>query len=877
MHIRGASPFRGDSTARQASPEPADSSGTVTPTESIVSQDLPVLNINPGDVDEDTHDGSFAERIGAQLADLDLSDTRSDRLGTPSTARDLYNATPRASLSPEPQRRDRGPRAQSVLRERDNDQTEDDLVNGVRRLSLGTFAIPYDVGSEDLPSEPFFQRDFQRCLNSGRGIANAVHTTLAQCSLSTQTGSELSHLRDSANALRSFASPATRIVGIVGDSAAGKSSLINSLLNIPDLAHKGDHGSAVTSFVTEYRRRSAQHTTPFTIEAEYCNEDEIDDQLQELLFSYRELYQPGLGKELEDNEQQYREIERKSEIAFSTLQSIFPDCPEVTSEELQDNGDGAFKRILDRLRRLAKKIEWPSGAADGKWTATAASSAECHEKVTYFMQNGLWPLTNIVRVRKTEQYLLRCHEVFIVANINRVVSDQSVAKFVKDQMKASGKRTSVTINIDLALAEKRYESIGSSEEAKKAWEARIYEFDNGSPASSQRADLKYRYLYIAARNAAVKREVKKRYAVPDIGMAINVFCVGNRDYEGADFRSQEARNMAVHGSCVPELRRFCHSVVARAQHRASMHFLEVEVPSLIESLEVWLSVAQQKCPTAINPQIVLDLESGLKRRLAEYEEALEAAVLDHVLDTMSFCRKNGNHCTAAIGARSWNAELLGDMNAIMSINWSALESQIFKLRDGLQTSVIKDCNKATRKFKAFEAPDSLLAAFRLKKRELRYLIQNTCSAISGEIQIIETNARGNHISSFILDLMIPTYRECAMQNGPGTMARMHRIMKTRLDERDIFGLIQKRIEDESQSRFDENVDGMLDGIADICESIKRQIAAFTGPQVEAQMNNPEEVEKVRKQTNEARAQMFELQPGLEILKSARTAADVVNE
>ncbi|KAI4143217.1 MAG: hypothetical protein LQ341_002975 [Variospora aurantia] len=831
MHTRGASPFRDDSTARQASPEPADSSGAVTPTESIVSQDLPVVNVNLGDVAEDTHDGSFAEGIGVQLAELDLSDIRSDRLRTPSTARDLYNATPRASLSPEPHRRDRGRRAQSVLRERDNDQTEDDLVNGVRKLSLGNFAIPYDVGSEDLPPEPFFQKDFQRCLNSGRGIANAVHTTLAQCSLSTHTGSELSHLRDSANALRSFASPATRLVGIVGDSAAGKSSLINSLLNIPDLAHKGDHGSAVTSFVTEYRCRSAQHTMPFTIEAEYCNKDEIDDQLQELLVSYRELYQPGLGKELEDNEQQYREIERKSEIAFSTLQSIFPDCPKVTSEKLQGNGDGAFKRILDRLRRLAKKIQWPSGAADGKWTATAASSAECHEKVAYFMQNGLWPLTNI--------------------------------------------------NIDLALAEKKYESIGSSEEAKKAWEERIHEFDNGSPASSQRAELKYKYLYIAARNAAVKRVLKKRYAVPDIGMAINVFCVGNRDYEGADFRSQEARNMAVHGSCVPELRRFCHSIVARAQHRASMHFLEVEIPSLIESLEVWLSVAQQKCPTAIDPQIVLDLESGLKQILAEYVEALETAVLDHVLNTMcsykAFCRNNGDHCTAAIGARSWNAELLGNMNTLMSINWSALQSQILKLRNGLQTSVIKDCKRATRKFKAFEAPDSFLASFRLKERELRYLIRNTCSAISDEIRIIETNARGDHISSFILDLMNPTYRECAMQNGPGTMARMHRIMKTRLDKRDIFGLIQTRIEDEAQNRVDDNVDGMLDGIADICESIRRQVAAFTDPQVEAQMNNPEEVEKVRKQTDEARAQMLELQLGLERLKRARTAADVVNE
>lgn len=52
---------------------------------------------------------------------------------------------------------------------------------------------------------------------------------------------------------------------------------------------------------------------------------------------------------------------------------------------------------------------------------------------------------NLARVRKTEQYLVRCHEVFVVANIIRVISDQSVAKFVGDQMRASGNRTRVTI------------------------------------------------------------------------------------------------------------------------------------------------------------------------------------------------------------------------------------------------------------------------------------------------------------------------------------------------------------------------------------------------------------------------------------------------
>ena len=158
-----------------------------------------------------------------------------------------------------------------------------------------------------------------------------------------------------------------------------------------------DHGSAVTSFVTEYHRRSFRHEAPFTIEVEYCNEVEIHEQLHELLVSYRELYQPGIEKELENNEQLYQEIEKKSTVAASTLQSIFPDHPEATPNRMKDQSDGAFEQILENLKRLASLIEWPADAKNGRWTATAASAAECHDKVAYFMKKGLWPLTNVVR------------------------------------------------------------------------------------------------------------------------------------------------------------------------------------------------------------------------------------------------------------------------------------------------------------------------------------------------------------------------------------------------------------------------------------------------------------------------------------------------
>ena len=160
---------------------------------------------------------------------------------------------------------------------------------------------------------------------------------------------------------------------------------------------QGDHGSATTSFVTEYHRRSYRHEAPFTIEAEYCNEAETNEQLHELLVSYRELYQPGTEKELEHNEQLHQEVATKSEVAASTLQSIFPDHPEVTSNQPKDQSEGAFQRILQNLRRLASLTEWPTDAVNGRWTVTAVNAAQCHDKVAYFMKKGLWPLTNVVR------------------------------------------------------------------------------------------------------------------------------------------------------------------------------------------------------------------------------------------------------------------------------------------------------------------------------------------------------------------------------------------------------------------------------------------------------------------------------------------------
>ncbi|KAL8649989.1 MAG: hypothetical protein Q9226_005335 [Calogaya cf. arnoldii] len=892
------------SEASDESNETSSLSEATSPLESALT-----INVDSTDTHEHSTKRNLADLLQAQFSHLDLTRRSNGGLNTPSTARDLYDASPRASPSPEPREREEQSTLDTTPIESHEDQFTSPIVTALRHLNTGHGPETYNVKDEALPVMPVFDKKFQSCLKSGKAIADSIHANLNTCSLA-EGDSELGRLRAAAGRLRSFESPATRLIGIVGDSAAGKSSLINSLLDIPDLAHKGDHGSAVTSFVTEYHRRSSQQTAPFTIEVEYCNETEIDEQLYELLVSYRELYQPGLEKELENNESLYREIETKSTVAASTLQSIFPNRPEVAPRQLKDQGKGVFERILRDLKRLASFIEWPSDAVNGRWTATATSSSECHEKVAYFMEKGLWPLTNIVRIYLSAQVL---KTGVILADLPGY-RDINLAR-----------------DIDLPAAERKYKRVVTSKAGNKALRARRDAWGpSGSAAAAQRADTEYKYLFVSARNTDVERALRTRYLSLAPGLSVNVFCVGNRDYEGAEYRSQEAHLRAIQGSGIPDLRRFCHSVVAHAQYDASLHFLEVELASLLQSLQVWLSVSEQKDRVSVDPQIVTDLQGRLAEKIDDFAEELEDAVKLEILDSMSnilqrqgfrynplifdrakdlltnvlsgdsykaFCRQNGDYCTPAVGARDWNSELQGSMTDVMRNQWLGISTALEALDRGLQTSVAKDCKDMrdelkgerahiisplfshgsrhdnylafpTNKHQAQGAPATIVASFRLKERELVYRLREVCFETRREAQTIEFNAFGTHISSFILDLMIPTYRSCAAQTGTGTMKRMHGIMRTRLERRDLFALMSRSIEEETRELFGERFDVVRELVGGMGGEIRGQLETFNGPEREVQKRNPRMVERVRACTEIAKERETMMRRALDDFKKS---------
>lgn len=156
-----------------------------------------------------------------------------------------------------------------------------------------------------------------------------------------------------------------------------------------------DNGSAVTSYVTEYRYRKSYHKAPFTIEADFLTAKETATEIKELLHDYQGAFRESIKRDTTPTE--YEGIIRRSNLALSTLQSIFSEHDDVSEEFLQDQSPGAEEDILQHLQSLVSSLTWPEGVVDGEWITMAYSAGEYHEKIKDLSQEGLFPLIRVVR------------------------------------------------------------------------------------------------------------------------------------------------------------------------------------------------------------------------------------------------------------------------------------------------------------------------------------------------------------------------------------------------------------------------------------------------------------------------------------------------
>ena len=149
-------------------------------------------------------------------------------------------------------------------------------------------------------------------------------------------------------------------------------------------------GEAVTSVVTEFRYKSDDNPSPFKFEMEFCDKNETEKLLKELVWSYRRLYIPDLDAQDAD----FRQIENESAIAWSSLSAAFGHHAEL-SHLCGRNTEATEEEIVARLLTWTKDLNWPSD--DGRFEAFVDTANSCRKMTEDFMEDQFWPFIKVVR------------------------------------------------------------------------------------------------------------------------------------------------------------------------------------------------------------------------------------------------------------------------------------------------------------------------------------------------------------------------------------------------------------------------------------------------------------------------------------------------
>jgi hypothetical protein len=103
-----------------------------------------------------------------------------------------------------------------------------------------------------------------------------------------------------------------------------------------------------------------------------------------------------------------------------------------------------------------------------------------------------------------------------------------------------------------------------------------------------------KYKLIVARNAYVIECLREAYSVMIPNGSLPVFCISNKDYKDhtkprSPRRKQILNHTLIDATGVPSLQSFCRSIPAKARLDSALQLLKIQIPTLLHSMELWLS------------------------------------------------------------------------------------------------------------------------------------------------------------------------------------------------------------------------------------------------------------------------------------------------
>ena len=163
-------------------------------------------------------------------------------------------------------------------------------------------------------------------------------------------------------------------------------------------------GAACTTVVTEFRSIDEEHPNNYTVEADFMDNAEVRELLEELLSAVRKYYTGAFREVSEPGEQE--DIRSAAGRAWNTLLSLFPDQPELDLDFVSQEGGDAVEPIITRLEEwaMAAQDSRPGGRNSLQYSVVANHADECMEQLDSLMADSRdrnrpasWPFVKLIR------------------------------------------------------------------------------------------------------------------------------------------------------------------------------------------------------------------------------------------------------------------------------------------------------------------------------------------------------------------------------------------------------------------------------------------------------------------------------------------------
>nr|KMM65718.1 hypothetical protein CPAG_02062 [Coccidioides posadasii RMSCC 3488] len=572
------------------------------------------------------------------------------------------------------------------------------------------------------------------------------------------------------------------------------------------------------------------------METEYLSGEELDREIVQLLDDYRFAHAPDFRSRTDLSADDVAESIRKSEAAEDRFSAAFSDRPNWDLARLRDFSSGSYERALEIVRDWARSIVWPGNGEGGLLTQTAATSQACSRQLEQFMESSLWPFVKIVRVYleaavlrlglvltdlpgfrdanaarvlTTRQYLSNCDHIFVVSGISRAIDDATISNVIEEHVKTPpsvGRTRTPGLTVVCSRAAElnsrimgRYENeIDTTERRRLENELRLAYAGNVLDWRRHReAEIAHLALFVNARNSSVAVRLRERF--PDV--EFEVFCVDMGHYQ----RPFNEKQVKLSG--IPTLRRFCHSIPAASLYATGRNFLNISLPSLVNSLEVWYdSGTHARSQPLLNQVSIRDLFGkldSLKQNWTDEQHHLGQASL------RTSYRRNREAIQAAANAAceewdSWHHDNSFD-------KWFDVLSSAL---DGLKENA-----------RAAQAPRSLLSSFIYWKYDIERIIQEAQLAYMNSLRSLKRDATGGHAISLITKSMAPAYRICARDRGSGVHVRSQCCIHNQVKNTGIFDSIDQEVQRSLEAFAHRTASSLYEQVKGVFEAIDSAIAA----------------------------------------------------